>query len=625
MVHQTIRKSSSWNLLTQEKSSQFALRPLAVQAQQDSHRPPTQEEIENEASNQNKFEAFGLELKEKSGTITTVEQERLGVLQATLDDFWAQRLERASRFGHSFANIPVHSPDQQVSAPVQPKLAIQRAVDRYKQQSPQQSPETASNGGMGWVQRAFPATPAPQSHPMPPLQAKLAIGQPEDEYEQEADRVASQVVEQVDAPTSAQATQGQSVQLQANPEGEDLQAESILQRREAIGGGEASTDLASAINRARGGGQPLDAGLQQRMGQAMGANFSGVRVHTDAQSDQLNQSIQAKAFTTGQDVFFRQGEYQPGSRGGQKLIAHELTHVVQQKGDAVKSDQGKERVERIAKWRGISGGGYDGIPAIQRMVPPGQQPGTKVKIKRTTSEHLHGEVGTIVRQGDTSYEYIVDVKGEKYIVSLDQIVPEAENVGAVKIEATLGQLNGMTAEEILNQVRERVAAVTKVPKEVMTVGGSFAAYVHAVGKKKGARTPRDIDIILPATTFDALMRDERRDIRIWGIPVEFHREGTHVRPAQNEKAEGIISRNTLLAKNIKKLREQNYIFKKYLPKQVNVQHLVQEMERNTAKVLDELQHDQYIKEDYSRHAPIWVKGLKDIKLLVEMGATLDGP
>jgi hypothetical protein len=71
------------------------------------------------------------------------------------------------------------------------------------------------------------------------------------------------------------------------------------------------------------------------MGQAMGADFSGVKVHTDSQSDQLNQSIQAKAFTTGQDVFFRQGAYDPGSREGQELIAHELTHVVQQNGSAV--------------------------------------------------------------------------------------------------------------------------------------------------------------------------------------------------------------------------------------------------------------------------------------------------
>ncbi len=69
--------------------------------------------------------------------------------------------------------------------------------------------------------------------------------------------------------------------------------------------------------------------------QAFGADFSGVRVHTDAQAHQLNQSIQAKAFTTGQDVFVRQGAYEPGSRGGQELLAHELTHVVQQKGEVV--------------------------------------------------------------------------------------------------------------------------------------------------------------------------------------------------------------------------------------------------------------------------------------------------
>ena len=195
------------------------------------------------------------------------------------------------------------------------------------------------------------------------VQAKLTIGEPGDKYEQEADRVASQVVKQINSPEAAQSTQGQSVQRQeepveelqakpsisdlqrsplplevqreAMPAEEELQAKSILQRREAIAGGEATNDLDTAINSARGGGQPLEAGLQRSMGQAMGADFSGVKVHTDAKSDQLNQSIQAKAFTTGQDVFFRQGAYDPGSRGGQELIAHELTHVVQQNGGAV--------------------------------------------------------------------------------------------------------------------------------------------------------------------------------------------------------------------------------------------------------------------------------------------------
>ncbi|MGB0564924.1 MAG: DUF4157 domain-containing protein, partial [Spirulinaceae cyanobacterium] len=120
-----------------------------------------------------------------------------------------------------------------------------------------------------------------------------------------------------------------------------------LQRVHTVGGSEAPSDIEAGINRAKGGGQPLDVGLQRSMGQAMGANFSGVRVHTNAQSDQLNRSIQAKAFTTGQDVFFRSGEYNPGSKGGQELIAHELTHVVQQNGSTVQRHyiQRKDLVE----------------------------------------------------------------------------------------------------------------------------------------------------------------------------------------------------------------------------------------------------------------------------------------
>ena len=115
-----------------------------------------------------------------------------------------------------------------------------------------------------------------------PIQAKLSIGEPNDKYEQAADATASKVVQQINSPT-----QEQSVQREAE---EELQMESLVQRRENLDGGEASTDLESSIQSARGGGQSLDANLQQLMGQAMGADFSGVKVHTDSQSDQLNKS-----------------------------------------------------------------------------------------------------------------------------------------------------------------------------------------------------------------------------------------------------------------------------------------------------------------------------------------------
>ena len=160
------------------------------------------------------------------------------------------------------------------------------------------------------------------------LQAKLTIGEVGDKYELEADRVAASVVEQINRP--APVYKVQSEVLQEKEEG--LRMNPILQRREAIAGGEASTDFESDINCARSSGQPLDPSLQKSMGQAMGADFSGVRVHTGERADKLNQSLSARAFTTGRDLFFKKGEYQPGSRLGQELIAHELTHVVQQTG-----------------------------------------------------------------------------------------------------------------------------------------------------------------------------------------------------------------------------------------------------------------------------------------------------
>ncbi|MFN9816468.1 MAG: DUF4157 domain-containing protein [Pseudanabaena sp.] len=184
------------------------------------------------------------------------------------------------------------------------------------------------------------------------IQAKLAIGEPNDKYEKEADDTASKVVQQINTPI-----QNQSIQRDALPQGNKLRKKP-LQRRENVGGGDASTELESSIPRARGSGQSLDANLQRSMGQAMGADFSGVKVHTDSQSDQLNQSIQAKAFTTGQDVFFRQGAYEPSSRGGQELIAHELTHVVQQNGGAVQRSPQQTTTsptddERIQRWFGF--------------------------------------------------------------------------------------------------------------------------------------------------------------------------------------------------------------------------------------------------------------------------------
>ncbi|WP_175551200.1 DUF4157 domain-containing protein [Spirulina major] len=95
-------------------------------------------------------------------------------------------------------------------------------------------------------------------------------------------------------------------------------------------GGAIAPQLETNIKQQQGKGDPIAEDIREPLEQAFGVDFSRVRIHTDGQSDQLNRSISALAFTTGKDIFFKQGAYQPRSPKGQALLAHELTHVVQQ-------------------------------------------------------------------------------------------------------------------------------------------------------------------------------------------------------------------------------------------------------------------------------------------------------
>jgi hypothetical protein len=96
-------------------------------------------------------------------------------------------------------------------------------------------------------------------------------------------------------------------------------------------GGEVHPTVQASIDSSRGGGTSLDGGVQDRFSGTLG-DLSDVRVHTDDTADRLSRSVSARAFATGSDVYFARGEYSPGSAAGDKLIAHELAHVVQQRG-----------------------------------------------------------------------------------------------------------------------------------------------------------------------------------------------------------------------------------------------------------------------------------------------------
>ncbi|MCA1691234.1 MAG: DUF4157 domain-containing protein, partial [Actinobacteria bacterium] len=122
---------------------------------------------------------------------------------------------------------------------------------------------------------------------------------------------------------------------------DDMRVSRLIQRRPApseatigLEGGPVDAGLERDIGSARSGGRPLPSTVLGRMEGAMGADLRGVRVHAGTEADALNRSMQSRAFTVGSDIFFAQGQYRPGSTSGQHLLAHELTHTLQQDGSA---------------------------------------------------------------------------------------------------------------------------------------------------------------------------------------------------------------------------------------------------------------------------------------------------
>lgn len=185
------------------------------------------------------------------------------------------------------------------------------------------------------------------------VQAKLSVGAVGDAYEREADAVAARVVRSLRAGTSTpepDTTGDDLVDTDNLSEGAGrIRAASAspsppnapitfshIQRAAAIGaqGGQLDGITENAIESARAGGQPLDEGTRSTMEGAFGADFSGVRVHDDQRAGELSMRIQARAFTVGSDIFFSGGVPDVSSRSGQELLAHELTHTIQQSGQA---------------------------------------------------------------------------------------------------------------------------------------------------------------------------------------------------------------------------------------------------------------------------------------------------
>lgn len=171
------------------------------------------------------------------------------------------------------------------------------------------------------------------------IQAKLTVSTPGDRYEQEADRMADHVMRmpQAGAGTEPKFTRQQNLGLQRACQEceEELQRkpleQTVIQRKEsAANPASVSESLGTQINASRGFGQSLPTSARAFFEPRFGYDFGQVRVHTSENARSLAQAVNARAFTVGRDIFFGANEYAPDTHTGQRLMAHELTHVIQQ-------------------------------------------------------------------------------------------------------------------------------------------------------------------------------------------------------------------------------------------------------------------------------------------------------
>ncbi|MEM6359200.1 MAG: DUF4157 domain-containing protein [Bacteroidota bacterium] len=167
------------------------------------------------------------------------------------------------------------------------------------------------------------------------VQPKLEIGKPDDKYEKEADAVADKVMRMPDPSNHVQMKRNNgvpdiSMKCAKCEEEEKLQMKPSIQRSSNDGPQFASNSVAKRLNNSKGGGHVLPSSIGYEMGSKIGNDFGAVRIHTDANAIRMNRELGAKAFTHGNDVYFNSGQYNPSSSEGKRLLAHELTHVVQQ-------------------------------------------------------------------------------------------------------------------------------------------------------------------------------------------------------------------------------------------------------------------------------------------------------
>jgi ribosomal protein S27E len=245
------------------------------------------------------------------------------------------------------------------------------------------------------------------------IQPKLSVGAVDDPFEREADLMADRVMRMPDSSFIQRkcASCEEEEKIHRMPETSFLQRKCtaceheeeekihrkvtpfIQKKDNGLEGGTASESVTNQINSSRGGGNRMSENTLSFMESRFNTDFSGVKIHTDSNAVQMSRELNAQAFTVGNDIYFNAGKYSPESDFGRHLLAHELTHTVQQ-GGAIERKVQRRVSPRISQLREhLSYGVFDWA------ITDGDVASVLLTLRELTSQDLQDTVGLLESEG----------------------------------------------------------------------------------------------------------------------------------------------------------------------------------------------------------------------------------
>ena len=301
---------------------------------------------------------------------------------------------------------------------------------------------------------------ASNTNNLPFTQPQLTIGHPHDHFEQEADVVADRVVaspkQRGNAGIQTKPLQKSITRLAPRQTG-SLQPKRLQHlptvQKQGNGNLTASPAVASRLNSSRGSGHRLDATTRSGMESSFGTDFSHVRIHTGSEAVQLSQDLGAKAFTHGSDIYFNQGQYNPSSTEGKHLLAHELTHTIQQgaatrlkPADLQREEENEDLAKELEEADREQKAAIDPLPAEQSR----QQAQEEAVAAEQTAEEQAAAAETPVGETAATETGTEDKKAEARMVEAKQRKPDRVKP-TTKEEAPKGEVG-----QALDQQSEKV-------------------------------------------------------------------------------------------------------------------------------------------------------------------------